>query len=300
MAVAVGMHAAVLAEAGAVRYVREPRPEPGPGQQLVRVEGCGVCGSNVPVWEGRPWFEYPLPPGAPGHEGWGVVEETGERVCFLSEQAFAEYVVVEEEALVPLPPELEGQPVPGEALGCAVNVFRRSRVRVGDTVAVVGVGFLGALLVQLAARAGADVVAIARRPRAQALARELGARVAAEEWHGDADCVIEAGGVQATLDIAARLVRPEGRLVIAGYHQDGPRSIDLQSWNWRGIDVVNAHERDPRAYVEGMRLAVEAVAAGELDPAPLYTHSFPLDQLGLALEAARTRPDGFVKALVYT
>jgi threonine dehydrogenase-like Zn-dependent dehydrogenase len=300
VAVAVAMHAAVVAEPRRIRYLRQPIPEPAPGQVLVRVEGCGVCGSNVPVWEGRPWFEYPLPPGAPGHEGWGVVEDTGERVSFLSEQAFAEYALVDENALVPLPPALDGQPVPGEALGCAVNVFRHSRVRAGETVAVVGVGFLGALLVQLAARAGADAVAIARRPSARRLARQLGARIASEDWDGEADCVVEAGGVQTTLDIAARLVRPEGRLVIAGYHQDGLRSIDLQSWNWRAIEIVNAHERDPRAYVEGMRLAVDAVATGELDPAPLYTHSFPLEQLGLALEAARTRPDGFVKAVVLT
>jgi threonine dehydrogenase-like Zn-dependent dehydrogenase len=89
-----------------------------------------------------------------------------------------------------------------------------------------------------------------------------------------------------------------GRLVIAGYHQDGARQVNMQLWNWRGLDVINAHERDPRAYVEGMRAAVDAVASGRLDPAPLYTHRFSLDQLGAALEATRVRPDGFLKALV--
>ena len=48
----------------------------------------------------------------------------------------------------------------------------------------------------------------------------------------------------------------------------------MQLWNWRGLDVINAHERDPEVYVEGMREAVEAVAAGRLDPSPLYTHTF--------------------------
>jgi len=43
---------------------------------------------------------------------------------------------------------------------------------------------------------------------------------------------------------------------------------------------------------------VDAVASGRLDPAPLYTHSFPLQRLGEALDAARDRPDGFLKALV--
>src|SRR5690606_3006595 len=59
-------------------------PSPGPRQVLVRLHGCGVCSSNVPVWEGRPWFEYPLAPGAPGHEGWGVIAAIGEEVLQLA------------------------------------------------------------------------------------------------------------------------------------------------------------------------------------------------------------------------
>ena len=69
-------------------------------------------------------------------------------------------------------------------------------------------------------------------------------------------------------------------------------------WNWRGLDVINAHERDPKIYLEGIREAVRAVSSGQLDPTPLYTHRFPLDRLGDALDATRDRPDGFLKALV--
>jgi threonine dehydrogenase-like Zn-dependent dehydrogenase len=72
----------------------------------------------------------------------------------------------------------------------------------------------------------------------------------------------------------------------------------MQLWNWRGLDVINAHERDPQVYLNGMRAAVDAVALGSLDPSPLYTHRFPLDRLGEALAATRDRPDGFMKALV--
>jgi threonine dehydrogenase-like Zn-dependent dehydrogenase len=72
----------------------------------------------------------------------------------------------------------------------------------------------------------------------------------------------------------------------------------MQLWNWRGLDVINAHERDPKVYLEGIRLAVDAVASGKLDPTPLYTHTFKLDELNQAFEAMRKRPDGFLKALV--
>jgi threonine dehydrogenase-like Zn-dependent dehydrogenase len=93
-------------------------------------------------------------------------------------------------------------------------------------------------------------------------------------------------------------VREGGKLIVAGYHQDGPRQVNMQMWNWKGIDVINAHERDPEVAMQGIRDAVDAVASGRLDPTPLYTHSYKLDQLGAALDATRDRPDGFLKALV--
>ncbi|MFL5391179.1 MAG: L-iditol 2-dehydrogenase, partial [Myxococcales bacterium] len=103
---------------------------------------------------------------------------------------------------------------------------------------------------------------------------------------------------QATLDLASQLCRTRGRLVIAGFHQDGRRSIDMQLWNWRGLDVVNAHERDPAAYVDGMRRAVEATVAGVIDPRPLLSQCYPLERLGDALDAVKSRPGNFVKAWV--
>ena len=83
-----------------------------------------------------------------------------------------------------------------------------------------------------------------------------------------------------------------------GFHQDGPRTVDMQSWNWRGIDVVNAHERDPQVVVSAMREAVRLACAGVLDLDELVTHRLPLDRLDEAFELARTRPPGFLKAVV--
>lgn len=319
--VALEMSAALIAAPGVVRLASAEVPEPGAGEVRVRIEGCGVCGSHRPMWEGRPWFSYPRTPGAPGHEGWGVVDALGpgvtgftpgQRVTLLSERAFAEFDVAHVDAVIPLPAALEGQPFPGEALGCAMNVFRRAIIRRGQRVAVVGAGFLGVLLIQLAARAGARVLAVSRRAFARDLAIEAGAERALDmedpartaalvrEWSQGRGCerVIEAVGVQSALDLAADLTAERGMLVIAGYHQDGLRSVNLQLWNWRGLDVVNAHERDPRVYVEGVRAAIRAVVTGVIEPAPLYTQRFPLAALDRALDAMRDRPDGFLKALV--
>lgn len=296
-------------------------PEPSAGQVRVRLEGCGVCASNLEPWSGQPWFTYPFPAGAPGHEGWGIVDLAGEgvtsvkrgdRVAFLSGSAYAEYDLAAEHELVSLPPQLDGQAFPGEPLGCAMNIFDRSRIEAGVTVAIVGIGFLGALLTRLASEAGARVIGISRREYSLDVARSMGAaetiamddhsriidRVSQLTGGRMCDVVIEAVGRQWPLDLAAELTRERGTLVIAGYHQDGPRQVDMQLWNWRGLDVINAHERDPAIYLRGMRAAVEAVVSGRIDPAPLFTHSFPLDRLDEALDATRDRPDGFLKALV--
>jgi threonine dehydrogenase-like Zn-dependent dehydrogenase len=66
------------------------------------------------------------------------------------------------------------------------------------------------------------------------------------------------------------------------------------------VDVINAHERDPAVYAQGVREAVDAIASGRLDVTGLYTHTYPLEQLDEALNATRDRPDGFLKALVTT
>ena len=315
------MQAAVIAGPRTVELEHLPLPEPGPGEVRLKLEGCGVCGSNLPPWEGRPWFNYPFEPGAPGHEGWGRVDALGEgvtnlkvgdRVTALSYHAYAAYDLAAADAVVKLPEALGRAPFPGEPLGCAMNVFERSDVQAGQTVAVIGVGFLGGLLVQLASRAGARVIAVSRRPFSLDLARAVGAaetvpltdryetaqRVMDLTNGRGCDRVIEAVGTQEPLTLAGELTRVRGRLTVAGYHQDGPREVNMQLWNWRGLDVINAHERDPARYVSGMERAVEAVLAGTLDPTPLLTHTFTLEDLGSAFEAMQARPDGFLKALV--
>jgi threonine dehydrogenase-like Zn-dependent dehydrogenase len=315
------MRAAVLTGPGRIEVEHVPMPEPGPGQVRVRLEGCGVCASNLTPWAGPDWMEFPSKPGDLGHEGWGVIDAVGEgvtglavgqRVAALSYKSYAEYDIAEADAVVKLPAELKDAPFPGEPLGCAFNIFRRADIRAGQTVAIVGIGFLGALLTRLATDAGARVIAISRREESLQVAREKGAaetipmhdhnaiieQVKALTGERFCERVIEAVGKQWPLDLAAELTAERGKLIVAGYHQDGPRQVNMWLWNWRGIDVINAHERDPQAYIAGIREAVDAVASGRLDPSKLYTHRYPLDRLGEALDATRDRPGDFIKALV--
>jgi len=235
----------------------------------------------------------------------------GKRVAALSYNAYAEFYLAHANHVVALPDELARQPFPGEALGCVANIFRRSAVEPGHVVAIVGVGFLGTLLTRLAVNAGARVVAISRREHALREAERMGAHftmtsqarseVVSRVWEltkgRGCDRVIEATGKQEPLDLSSELVSEGGRLVIAGYHQDGPRMVNMQLWNWRGIDVINAHERDPRVSLRGMREAIELVKGGVLCPQGLYSE-YALADLGGALDATDLRTGTFMKALV--
>ena len=245
------MMAAVVAAPRRLEIRETPVPVAASREVLVRLAGCGVCASNIPPWEGRPWFTYPLEPGALGHEGWGRVAAVGEEVtefapgdgvAMLSGHAYAQYDVANVASVVRLPAKLDGSPFPAEPLGCALNIFHRSGIERGDVVAIVGVGFLGALLVQLARAAGARVLAITRRPFALRYVEAAGGvegivlddhrRVIDEVGRLTGgrfcDVVIEAVGKQSPLDLAGEITRERGRLVVAGYHQDGPRQINMQ------------------------------------------------------------------------
>lgn len=315
------MRAAVLLAPQKVEITDVVIPEPGPTQVRLKMEGCGLCASNIPVWQGREWFSYPVAAGNPGHEGWGTVDAigenvtsvtVGERVAAITYNAYAEYDLAEAESLIKLPAALNGIAFPGEPLGCAINIFKRSDIQAGQTVAIIGIGFLGALLTQLVKNAGATVLALSQRDFSLQIAKSCGAdEIIKLDDHyqvvervknltGGKFCerVIECTGKEWPLNLAGELTAERGKLIIAGFHQDGMRSVNVQLWNWRGLDVINAHERDPQIYLEGMQEAVEAVQQGRINPEPLYTHQFKLDNIAEAFQMLQNRPDGFMKALI--
>lgn len=278
---------------------------------LVKISACGVCGSDVNAWVGVPGIEYPLAPGAPGHETTGTVAAVGpgvdsawcgQRVTGLMWNGFAEYGIAETANLVVLPREVPE--ILGEPLACAANVVRRASIRPGDDVAIVGFGYLAALVVQCLPDSHAPWIAVARRESSRELAIRLGAAAAYDfaEIRPDAwdhfPVVIEATGAQQPLDFATWLTAYAGRLVIAGYHADGPRTVNMQSWNWKGLDVINAHEREPARYVEALQGVMPRVLCSEIRTQALHTHDWSLADVAAAFAATEVHPPGFTKALV--
>lgn len=315
------MQAAVIEAQEKISFTQTAVPQPASNQVRIKVEGCGMDVMDLPFWEGWSKAAYPLAPGAPGHEGWGIVDAIGEnveniqvgnRVAFLSENAFAEYDVARAGDVAVLPKELDHKAFPGKPLGTAMNIFKRCYIEPGQWVAIIGLGFFGCLLTQLIKNAGANVIAVSRRGYSLEMAKKMGAdevvsikteesiiQIIADYTGGKlCDRVVEVTGKSRPLNLGGEIVRERGKLIIAGYHNDAPRTINMKLWNDKALDVINAHEKKPDVIVKGMENAIEAVISGYLDPFALYTHIFKFEQLNDAFAALSSRPENYVKGIV--
>ena len=300
--------------------VEAQTPEPGPGEVLVRVQACGVCASELHPWaDGMPTYPHRF-----GHEPVGVVASTGpriskfregDRVTGLFKNAYAELALANEDILLPVPENVPNEAALGEPIACLVNAQRRTQVELADQVAVIGLGFMGLGMLQLLKLRGPSrIVAIDVREDAREAARRFGADevyhpselpddfflTRFSDWDSKRgfDVVVEGSGTQPGLTLAGELVRPHGILSILGYHQGGPRQVEVGMWNWKAIDVVNAHVRRWDDLMESMRIGLELSARGLLDIGALVTNRYGLDEVDLAYNALQTKPQGFLKAVV--
>jgi threonine dehydrogenase-like Zn-dependent dehydrogenase len=246
-----------------------------------------------------------------GHEPFGTLYGVGAGVEGLAagqvvtgrvEPSLADYVYADPADVVAVPDGVDL--ALGEPLGCVVDGYRRAVPPVGARTAVVGLGFMGLVMTQLlAASPTASVWAV--EPRADAREAALGSGAT---WACAPDdpglsgngfeLVVEASGTQAGLDLATALAAEQGTLSILGYHQGPSRAVDVQAWNWKALDVVNAHVRDRHRLAASTRAALRLLAAGRLRLDDLLTHSFPLEAAAEAFEALESKPPGFVKAVV--
>ena len=263
----------VTAAGGAFQLVNKEFPDPGPGQVRIRVQACGVCHSDSLTKEGHwPGVQFPR---VPGHEVAGVLDaiglevpvfKIGQRVglgwhgghcnyctpCrrgdfMLCENqpisgihydgGYADYVIAPANAIALIPDDLNH--VDAAPLLCAgvttFNALRNSGARPGDTVAILGIGGLGHLAIQYAAKAGYRTVAIARGQDKGPLARQLGAHIYIDSTTQDpAKELQKIGGAQIVLSTVTSAkalewvtdgLAPAGKFIVVGA-PDGPVVIN--------------------------------------------------------------------------
>ncbi len=254
-----------VAEPGApFELIDRDLPEPGRGQVRVAVEACGICHTDAYfIHGGFPGMNFPI---VPGHEIAGRVDvigtdvegwSAGERIavgwfgghcgscssCRAGEfihcanlqvpsyaypGGFAEAMLAPVSALARIPDALSA--TDAAPMGCAgvatFNALRRGPARAGDLVAVLGLGGLGHLAVQFAAKSGFEVVAIARGGEKEAVARELGAHHYLDSTAGKIAAGLQSlGGAAVVLATAVNAdvmsasiegLRPRGELTVLG------------------------------------------------------------------------------------
>jgi D-arabinose 1-dehydrogenase-like Zn-dependent alcohol dehydrogenase len=290
-----------------------PDPQPGPGQVRIRLHASGVCGTDVHAWHG----ELPLPlPIVLGHEPVGVIDiagpgvtslRAGDRVgvswfqagcgrcgyCqrkqfkFCAEAktwisnggAYAEYMIAEAEGCKLLPESLAWDAA--APLFCsgfsAMSAYRAARPKAGDRVAVLGIGGLGHLALQVAAAMGHEVVAITNSAEKGKAAREFGAgEVLVVKNHAGQE-LLGMGGADVILSFSPSMqqnseafigLRPGGRFVTTAVSGETIH-VDPVSMLFKQTSIIGSAHNDPADLVD----ILELVAGGKVKPA-LETYRF--------------------------
>ena len=107
--------------------------------------------------------------------------------------------------------------------------------------------------------------------------------------------------MQSAIDLSTELVKQHGRILLIGYHQsnNGLRTVNMQQWNWKGIDVINAHVRHQDEKVEAMRQGMELLRDGHIITQPLVT-VYDFEEIEQAFRDLDSRRSGLFKAVVAT
>jgi len=319
------MRAIVLDRPGSFRVAEVPDPTPGPGQVVVRVDCCGICGTDLHIMDGEfPPTPYPI---TPGHEFAGTIAAVAGDVTIdlpigaqvavdpslycgycrrcrsgrdnLCENwaaigdtrngAFAEYVAVPAANAHLLPDGIDGQlGAMVEPLACAVHGLRRLGPVFGDTIVLAGAGTMGLLLLQLLVRAGAGPVTVVDRVAERlAVARKLGAAQVASAL-GDLD----GERFEVAIDATGVPVVIDG---VAGLLDRGGRLLVFgvspaeASISLSPFRIYNDEitVTGSMAILRSFAPAVQLLGASAVDPRPLLSAPLPLEEFGEALRRVR-------------
>lgn len=315
------------------------KPKAGLGEVVLKVRYCGICGSEVHRFEAGSFPDSAIC----GHEPYGVIDHVGDgvegwkkgdrvvviayepcRKCRWCQQgeyqlcvkkewigigtnpgAFAEYVKAYASMLVPVPKQVNDRAAAlTEPLAVALHAFRSTHVDMGDTVAVIGAGPIGLLVLQCSRVAGARAVGVIEAAKGRRdLAAKLGANVVfapemkniglevTKALGAEPDVVFDCAGGIATLQNAIELVRPHGKIMVVGVSMEPVPIIPIQ---WGRKEAVL---KTSIAYRDEFPLALELIANGKIDVESLISDIIPLNDVGRTIKALG-RPNQQIKILV--
>ena len=338
------MRVARLYDFGDIRIEQEARPEIGAAEILVRTRACGICTGDI-----MPWYLRRKAPLVLGHEPVGIVEEVGrdtigfrpgERVfvhhhapCFQCHACRrGEYVQCQtwrESKIVPggmaeyfrvgainlrdtlkLPEsvaDLDGVLV--EPAACVVKSIRKSGLKAGESILIIGLGIMGMMHVRMARHLGAGLVIGAdlfeqRAARARELGADFGLVVSGDDLAEQvravtkgamADVVIVGPGTAKAL--AAGLAAAAGGATLVQFTSTPPgeeMTLSPHDLYFNEVRIIPSYSCGP----DDTRQALKLIERGVLSASELVTHSFPLARIGDAFATAQ-KPEALKVAVTF-
>jgi len=316
-------------------------PEPKPGEIQVKVAVCGICGSDVHAYGGKhPFVKTPI---VPGHEFSGTVSAIGEGVtgfaikdrvvvepsltcgkCYNCRNglynictelkvlgcqapgAFAQYISVPANKVYKMPRRMDfddGAFVEPAAVG--VHAVKKSEIKLGDRVVILGAGVIGYMILQAARLAGAgEIIVAGHHEERLALAKKLGADVTflagdtvkfIRDTYGPdgIDIVYEAVGVGTTINQAIDIVRKGAKVIVVGVFGEHPATK---------VGLIQDKEIDMRGslmYVgTDYPTTLKLISSGKIKTKPLISARFPLERVSEAFDLIRQKRAETVKVLL--
>ena len=338
------MKAAVLYRVRDLRLEDVMTPKIKDDEVLIRIHATGICGTDIHIYRGEWKTRMPI---ILGHEFSGVIAEIGRGVsnlnvddpvvaepnipcgscyfCRMSERnyfcenlqavgvtingAFAEYVKIKAANVYRLPKDLSLEEAALiEPLACCIRGVDQAGIRIGDTVAIIGAGPIGLILLQLAKLAGASMLIQTDMEDARLkMARKLGADYVINITEEDpvkaikrltngygTDVAIEAVGSPKAITQAMRATRRGGRLNIFGVSpQDAVWEVKPFELYDKELTITTSY-RSPFTF----QRAVKMVSSRKVKLKPLISHVFRLEEIQRAFEVAEKRLEDAVKVLV--
>ena len=292
-------------------------PQPRPDEVLIQVMASGICGTDVHIYHGEYLGSYPV---IPGHEFSGVITAAGSQIkrlkigdrvavepniacdncsqCLNNRQNFClnwqaigvtlpggmeQYVTVPEKAVFRIGDLPFEQAAFMEPLSCVIHGIERARIELADTIAILGAGPIGSLMLQLARLQGAaHITQLESNPGRAELARQLGADQVVARMEdlqlNTYDVVIDATGVLPVMNRAIDFARNGGTVLLFGVPPAG-KNMEFEAFKifQKGLTLLSSYTS-----VRNSFQAIGLLQSGQVKVEPLISHRLPLKELGKA------------------
>ncbi len=298
---------------GAIDLFTTPINDPAEGEIQVTGGACGICSWDIVTAKLGSTMD-PMAP--PGHEGVGYISKIGPGVSGFKEGdrvaggGFATVRNLPSHSIYPIPDsDLADEHWIVEPVSCAVTGIDQTELRAGETVALIGCGFMGQLILQgLLHSPVGELIAIDIADQRLALARRQGAPETINPANHDPDdlvaalsarnidVVVDASGSQPGLDLAADIVKRGGRINLFGWIKGQKATFDPTKWHLGGFTIVNSSpsSRIRNTFPQAIRL----IHAGVFDLRPLVTHTASLAGYPSLMEEILAGDPSYVKGVV--